>query len=60
MSWLLTLQKIGADESDEPATPAKILTAEEKQRILKERRFAKRKNKSQPDAAAPQLAPDEV
>ena len=57
------MQKIGAENDDAEAHTTKLLSPEEKQRILKERRKAKRKNKEtsrSADATLESLAPDEV
>jgi len=55
--------KIGAEDDESTAHATKLLSADEKQKILKERRKAKRKNKEaskSADATLESLAADEV
>ena len=53
---LFATQAIGKEGAAETEQPTRILSLEEKQRILKERRLAKRKNK---EAAAADPPPAE-
>lgn len=62
-SYIIISQKIGAEDDESTAHATKLLSADEKQKILKERRKAKRKNKEaskSADATLESLAADEV